>query len=84
MNKAMRALVWEQCWKNRAVFGLWLVLLTLGAGLVEFIVGADPEMGWVRLARQVLIVSFLASVLVAFAPFTLMENQDGWRMNSMV
>lgn len=84
MKKAMRAFVWEQCWKNRAVFGLWLALLTLGAVLVEFIVGADPEMGWVRLARQVLIVSFLASVLVAFAPFTLMENQDGWRMNSMV
>ena len=84
MTRAMRALVWEQCWKNRAVFGLWLVLLTLGAGLVEFIVGADPEVAWVRLARQVLVVTFLASVLVAFAPFTLMENQDGWRMNSMV
>jgi hypothetical protein len=84
MNRAFQALVWEQIWKNRIVFPLLALLLILGAALTHFLAGAEPGAWWVRLAQRTLLTSFAASVLLSFAPFTLMESHHGWRMNSMV
>ncbi len=84
MKNAYQALVWEQVWKNRVVFPLLTLLLVLGAWLTNLLVGADPTVWWLRIAQRTLLIGFFASILLSFAPFTLMESHQGWRMNSMV
>ena len=84
MKHAFQALVWEQMWKNRIVFPLLALLVALGAALTHLVVGAEPDVWWLRIAQRTLLTAFFASVLLSFAPFTLMESHQGWRMNSMV
>jgi hypothetical protein len=84
MRNTIQALVWEQVYRNRVVFPVWALLLGVGWVLTVLLAGADREAWWFRPAAQGLLVAFLASVLVGYAPFSLMESREGWRMNSMV
>ena len=84
MKYSFQALVWEQVWKNRIVFPMLVLLLILGAWLTHLLAGADPGVWWLPTAQRTLLTAFFASVLLSFAPFTLMESHHGWRMNSMV
>ena len=84
MKHALQALVWEQVWKNRVVFPVLALLLVAGVGLTQMLAGVDRGTWWVRTVERTLLTAFFASVLLSFAPFTLMESQEGWRMNSMV
>jgi uncharacterized membrane protein len=84
MNTAIRALIWEQVWRNRIVFPALALLLALGGGFAYAQAHAAADLWWVKSAHQTVIFTFLASLLIGFAPFTLMESHSGWRMNSMV
>lgn len=83
MISALRALLWEQIWKNRVVFPALALMLLLGALLASALHNAPPDLWWIRYARGIVVVAFLASVLLGFALFSLMESHHGWRMNSM-
>ncbi len=83
MNTIVRALIWELVWKNRVVFPALVLLFAVGAALGAAVSQAPPDAAWTRSAVSWLLVTFLASVFLGFAPFTLMESQEGWRMNSM-
>jgi hypothetical protein len=84
MKAALNAVIWEIFWKNRVVFPALLALL--GAGAVSAWTASQAPAGaaWLAPARTLAIMAFLTSVLVGFAPFTLMESSGGWRMNSMI
>jgi hypothetical protein len=84
MTTTLRALLWEIAWKNRVVFPALLVLFGLAVGLaVAGGMHAEEQPWWLGYARGIMLFAFLASLLLAYAPFTLMESQPGWRMNSM-
>lgn len=83
MKTPALALLWELGWKNRVVFPLLLVLFVLGAGLAHALAHASPNAWWLGYANGSLISALLASLLLGFAPFTLMESHHGWRMNTM-
>ncbi|HOW68276.1 MAG TPA: hypothetical protein P5186_23300 [Candidatus Paceibacterota bacterium] len=84
MNTAILAIFWELVWKNRVIFPALLLLLFMGGGLASALSHAAPDAWWIGQARGATLAAFLASLLLGMAPFTLMENQAGWRMNSMV
>jgi hypothetical protein len=81
LNSPVRALVWEQFWKNRVVFPA-LGLLLLSGALLTFL--QTPEVWWGTLAQRGTITAFLVSLLLGYVPFTLIDSSRGWRMNSMV
>lgn len=84
MKAAWNAVYWEVLRKNRLVFVALGILLTLGTALAWVSVQAPPGAEWVAAARRLTVMAFLVSILIAYAPFTLMETGGGWRMNSMV
>src|SRR5262245_54975320 len=84
MKAALNAVAWEIFWKNRLVFPVLALLLCIGTALSWAITIADPGAGWVAQAKTVAVMAFLISILIGFAPFTLMESTGGWRMNSMI
>jgi hypothetical protein len=81
MNAPIRALIWEQFWKNRVVFPALGLLLALGAALTH---AQTPDLWWSTQARRGAGIAFFISLLLGFAPFTLVESSQGWRMNSMI
>lgn len=81
MNAPIRALIWEQFWKNRVVFPALGLLLALGAALTY---AQTPDVWWATHARRGTVTAFCISLLLGFAPFTLLESSQGWRMNSMI
>lgn len=83
MKSPIQALIWEQVWKNRIVFPALAVLMALSATLAHALNGAPSDAWWRGHATGLVVGSFLASLLLVFAPFTLMESSEGWRMNSM-
>jgi hypothetical protein len=84
MRAALRAVYWEVIWKNRAVFPTVGVLLAVSAVLAWAASQAPPGTAWPTEASRLVLMMFLISVLISFAPFTLMESSGGWRMNSMI
>ena len=84
MKAAINAVVWEILWKNRLVLAALIALLGLGGALAFAASQADPDAPWIPRARTITIVSFLASMFLGFAPFSLMETRGGWRMNTMI
>jgi hypothetical protein len=84
MKAAFYAVVWEILWKNRLVLVALLVLLGLGGVLAVTAAHADPDAAWIPRARNVTILAFLISMFLGVAPFSLMETQSGWRMNTMI
>jgi hypothetical protein len=83
MKTAMGSLLWEVVWKNRVIYPALLVLVAFGAVSSFLISGAQPQDGWANQLRGAVFCAFLASLLLGYAPFTLMESSAGWRMNSM-
>lgn len=84
LHKAIHALLWELLWKNRVVFPALLVFLAVGAGLAVLFQHAPPGVWWGKYARGAAGFTFAGSILLAFAPFTLMDSHGSWRMNSVV
>jgi hypothetical protein len=82
-QKVLGALLWELVWKNRIVIPALLVFVALGGGLVLAVDNAPPDVWWSSYARGSGCILFLSSILLAFAPFTLMDNHGSWRMNSI-
>jgi hypothetical protein len=78
------AVYWEILRKNRLVFGALGVMLAIGAGLAWAVSTGPAGASWHPQARSAVVLIFLISILIAFAPFTLMESSGGWRMNSMI
>jgi hypothetical protein len=83
MKTTIRALGWELIWKNRVVFPALALLLAFGAISSIAIAHAAPESWWINYLRGSVFVAFLTSIILGYALFTLMENNPGWRMNSM-
>ena len=83
MKTAIRALCWELIWKNRVVFPALALLLAFGAVSSVLCLRAAPDVWWASYVRGSILVAFFASVLLGYALFTLMESNEGWRMNSM-
>jgi hypothetical protein len=83
MKTPVRALLWEVVWKNRVIYPALLVLLAFGAVSAFLLSGAQPQDTWANQLRGAAFFAFLASLLLGYAPFTLMESNAGWRMNSM-
>ena len=83
-HKIINALIWELAWKNRLVFPALLLALVLGAGLALALNYAPADVWWAKYVRGTAFVTFLGSVLLAFAPFTLMDSHGSWRMNSAI
>jgi hypothetical protein len=83
LHKVVGALAWELAWKNRLVLPVLLVALVLGGGLASSVTQAPPDVWWANYARGTAFIAFLASLLLAFAPFTLMDSHGSWRMNSV-
>jgi hypothetical protein len=83
MHTAIRALFWEMVWKNRIVFPALGIFICLGAALSSPLREATSDTWWAGYARGAIVAAFLGSLLLGFAPFTLMDSQGGWRMNSM-
>lgn len=84
MRSVIRALIWEQAGKNWIVFPILVVLLIAGTVLTYAQIHAATGVWWAGFARGTAAVTFFTSLLLGFAPFTLMESHSGWRMNSMV
>ncbi|MCL4177140.1 MAG: hypothetical protein KJ072_05280 [Verrucomicrobia bacterium] len=84
MKMALNVAVWELLWKNRLVFAALIALLGLGGVMTFAAAHAAPDAYWLPRARSITMVSFLASMFLGFAPFSLMETPGGWRMNSMI
>lgn len=84
MKAALNTVVWDILWRNRLVFPVLALLLALAAGLAWATSMAPPDAWWVKPAGPITAVAFVASLFLGVAPFTLMESQGGWRMNSMI
>lgn len=84
MIHAIRALIWEQVWKNRVVFPMLVFLLGVSFALLRVTQHSEPGTWLKEFANIVTPISFLSSMVLGIAPFTLMESNGGWRMNSMV
>lgn len=87
MFRSLRALLWEILWKNRIVAPALAVLFGVGVWMISTVIRAQAA-GLSEQAsyypRSIAVMAFLASLLLIYAPFTLMESQSGWRMNSMI
>ena len=79
-SQVVQALVWELVWKNRVVVPALGAFLAIGFGLSQAVLHADPMAWWANYARGIGFITFLASILLTFAPFTLMDNHGSWRM----
>jgi hypothetical protein len=84
MKAAINAVIWDVFWKNRVVFPVLGLLLAVAAGLGFAIRQAAEGASWPENAKGVVVFCFLLSVLLSFAPFMLVENSGGWRMNSTI
>lgn len=84
LHKVIGALLWELGWKNRVIAPVLLLGFLLGAGLAFALDRVEPEVWWGNYARGTGFITFTASMLLAFAPFTLMESHGSWRMNSII
>lgn len=85
MRSSLRMLVWEMVWKHRVIFPALALFLMAGAGLSVAIASNRTERPWwLGTAEGVFLVAFLMSMLLSYAPFTLVETHGGWRMNSMI
>ena len=84
MKAVLQAIAWEVGYKNRLVFLALGALLGLGALLAWNVVRSALGPDWATLVERIVIMTFLISVLLAFAPFTMSESSGGWRMNSML
>jgi hypothetical protein len=84
MKAALNAVLWEILWKNRLVLVALISLLSLGGALAVAAACAVPDALWLPRARSVVIMAFLASMFLGFAPFTMMESHGGWRMNTLI
>jgi hypothetical protein len=84
LHKVIGALLWELGWKNRLIVPVLLLGFLLGAGLAFALDRAEPDVWWGNYARGTGFIAFTASILLAFAPFTLMESHGSWRMNSVI
>ncbi|MHC1767876.1 MAG: hypothetical protein AB9869_26990 [Verrucomicrobiia bacterium] len=84
LPNVISALVWELAWKNRLIGPVLLLAFLVGAGLVFAVGRAEPDVWWSNYARGTGFITFTASILLAFAPFTLMESHGSWRMNSVI
>jgi len=82
MSRTIRAIVWEILWKNRWAFPLLFVLWAYGL-LMAYVHKAPPDVWWAGNPFLTALLAFFVSLLLVFAPFTLMEGHGGWRMNSM-
>jgi len=82
MSRAIRAIVWEILWKNRWAFPVLVLLWAYGL-LMAYVHKAPPDVWWAGSPFLTALLAFFASLLLVFAPFTLMEGHGGWRMNSM-
>ncbi len=84
MKTAFHVVIWEILWKNRLVLAALIILFGLGGSLALAAANAAPDVAWLPGARRIAIVSFLASMFLGFAPFSLMETHGGWRGNTMI
>ena len=84
MKAAFNTFYWEILWKNRLVFVALVMLFFLGATLAWASLHAASDAWWLEPAGRATVVAFLVSLFLGVAPFTLMETQAGWRMNSMI
>ena len=79
----LRALAWEMLWKSRVLLPALLVLWGVGAWLEHAIASAPPDDPGMISFRQTGVLLWLTSLILGFAPFTLMESHGGWRFSSM-
>lgn len=79
----LRALAWEMLWKSRVHLPALLVLWGVGAWLAHAIASAPPDDPGMISFRQTGVLLWLTSLILGFAPFTLMESHGGWRFSSM-
>ena len=87
MIQTIRALVWEICWKNRILAPALALLLGLGAWMISRVLNAIAEglpIDASYYPLHVALLAFMASLVLVFSPFTLLESHSGWRMNSMI
>lgn len=86
MFRPVRALLWEILWKNRIVAPALAGLFGIGVWMISAAIQAHsaglPEQASYY-PRSIAMMAFVTSLLLIYAPFTLMEGQSGWRMNSM-
>jgi len=82
MSRAIRAIIWEVLWKNRWAFPVLLLLWGIG-GLMAHVHKSPPDAWWAGNPFYSAQLAFFCSVVMVFAPFTLMEGHGSWRMNSM-
>src|SRR5262249_4431456 len=82
-QKVLGALLWELVWKNQIFMSVLLVFDALCGGFVLAVDNAPPYFWLSSYARGSGCILFLSSILLAFAPFTLMDNHGSWRMNSI-
>lgn len=83
MKSPVQALFWEMTWRNWVVFPALILFLMGGLLLAQALHLAAPDAWWMGYARGTAITLFFTSVLLAFAPFTLMESHGGARLSSM-
>lgn len=83
MKSPLQALFWEMTWRNWVVFPALLLFLAGGLLLGQALRQAVPDAWWIGYARGTTVTLFFTSVLLAFAPFTLMESHGGARLSSM-
>ncbi len=84
MKAVLHTLYWEILRKNRPVLGMQLVLLALGVAVAWAVSRGDSDAAWRPRLEGLTVFAFFASILLAFALFSLTENSAGWRMNSML
>lgn len=78
-------LLWELVWKHRVILPALGMFLGMGAAFAWAVAAhgsANPW--WLGYVRGTTLVMFLASLLLSYAPFTLMETYSGWRMNTTI
>jgi hypothetical protein len=84
MKSALTAVYWEILYKNRLVFAVLGGALLIVVSLTWLSSPGHFGEDWRNGVRTVSILTFLISILLVFAPFTLMESSGGWRMSSTV
>lgn len=84
MRTAWHTLWWEVLCKNRTIFLTLLGLLGLAALTAFDPLRLNAGTRWPNLVERLVVMAFLISLVLAYAPFTFAESSGGWRMNSML